>query len=845
MPPENLQHPDHRAATLGSDESFRLLVESVEDCGIILLDPQGHVASWNPGAARLSGYGREEILGRHVSCLYPQEALDAKLPERELTEATRSGRFADEGWRVRKDGSQFWASEIIFALCDRGGAIIGFAKLTRDLTARKKAEEEIRDLNVRLERRVREQGEELLHGHAVLREELAARERAEREMAQFFELSLDMICIAGLDGYFKKLNPAWEKTLGYTQAELLARPFVEFIHPEDRASTLEVVREMDEGSDVVHFENRYRHKNGSYRWFAWKAPAILAGQDFLHATARDVTDRREHEMRLANLLQRLDLATHAARLGIWDWDIVKDELVWDDRMYDLYGVRREDFRVAYDAWIGGVHPGDRALCEAAIRSALKGEREYDLDFRVCWPGGTVRVLRAHGQITRDAAGSPVRMAGVNYDITDHRRAEQRVAMQLAASRVLAESATLAEATPELVRAIAETVDARTGAIWRVDAVATVLRCVASWHKGGADVAEFDRVTREITLAPGIGLPGRVWLAGKPVWIPDVGTAPNFLRGTQALAAGLHAGFGSPIWSGRSVVGVIEFFTTEIHEPDADLLEVLAGIGSQIGQFIERKQAEEKLSQLSAEAVQRAAQLEVANKELEAFSYSVSHDLRAPLRHVLGYVELLKKAAGDQLPEKAQRHLSVISEASRQMGQLIDDLLSFSRIGRADIHRASVDLDDLVRGCRGGLEIETRNRRIEWKIAPLPAVIGDRAMLRQVFANLMGNAVKYTRPRDPAVIELGCAGHENGRAVLFIRDNGVGFDMQFADKLFGVFQRLHTAEEFEGTGIGLANVRRIITRHGGRIWPEAAVDRGATFFFTLEEDATPPLCVPPL
>lgn len=838
MPPENLQQPNRRAAVLGSDESFRLLAESVEDYGIILLDPRGNVASWNPGAGRLSGYARDEVLGKHISCFYPREALDAKLPERELTEAASRGRFEDEGWRVRKDGSRFWANVVISALRDSSGEVIGFAKLTRDLTSRKEAEEKIRGLNVQLERRVREQGEEISLGHASLRQELAGRERAEQDMARFFDLSLDMICIAGLDGYFKKVNPAWERTLGHTEAELLAKPFVDFIHPDDRASTLEVVREMDEGADVVHFENRYRHKDGSYRWFAWKAPAILKGQDFLYAMARDVTERRENEMRLAGLVQRLDLATHAARLGIWDWDIVADRLVWDDRMYELYGVRREDFAVAYDAWISGVHPADRPLCEAAIGCALGGEREYDIDFRVCWPGGAIRVMKAHGQITRDAAGRPVRMTGINYDITDHKRAEQRVALQLAASRVLAESATLAAATPQLVQAIAEAVDAQMGAIWHVDDAAGILRCVASWHRGGAEMAGFDKFTHEITFACGKGLPGRVWQAGKPVWIPDVAVATNFPRAAAARTAGLHAGFGSPIWSGRKVIGVIEFFTAEVHVPDAALLEVFDGIGSQIGQFIERKQAEEKLKQLGDEATERAAQLEVANKELEAFSYSVSHDLRAPLRHVQGYVELLKKAAGDQLPEKAQRHLAVISEASRQMGQLIDDLLTFSRIGRADIQRVIVNLDELVPLCRDGLEIETRNRRIEWKIAPLPAVVGDRAMLRQVFANLMGNAVKYSRPRDPAVIEIGCAGRENERAILFIRDNGVGFDMQFADKLFGVFQRLHTAEEFEGTGIGLANVRRIITRHGGRIWPEAAVEKGATFFFTLEEDVPP-------
>jgi PAS domain S-box-containing protein len=840
MPTENQSLQSSRAAALGSDESFALLIESVKDYGIILLDPLGNVASWNPGAARLTGYQREEILGKHVSCFYPQEALDRKLPERELTEATGTGRFEDEGWRLRKDGTQFWANIVLSALKDGSGAIIGFAKLTRDLTARKQAEEKIRDLNAQLERRVQEQSVELSHGHESLRQELAEKERAKRDMAQFFELSLDMICIAGLDGYFKRLNPAWEKTLGFSTEELLAQPFVEFIHPDDVAATLAEIRKMDQGADVIRFENRYRCKDGSYRWFAWKAPAIPPGQDYLYATARDVTDRREYETRLAMLLQRLDLATHAAQLGIWDWDIVKNELLWDERMYELYGVRKEDFAGAYEAWLQGVHPEDRSHCDSAIHSAIKGEKDYDIDFRVRQPDGTLRFIKANGQIVRDEAGNPLRMTGVNYDITNLKRAGQRVALQLAASKVLAESATLTEVTPLLVQGMAEAVDAKVGAIWQVDAAANVLHCVNVWCKPGLDVADFEKMTREITFAPGIGMPGRVWQTGRPAWIPDVIVDPNFPRASVAQSVGLHAAFAAPIFRGRSFAGVLEFFTAEIHTPDAELLDVFAGIGNQIGQFIERKQAEEKLQQLSAEAVQRAAELETANKELEAFSYSVSHDLRAPLRHVQGYVELLKKATGDQLPEKAGRHLEVITDASKQMGQLIDDLLSFSRIGRADLDYITVNLDELVQLCRRGLEHETRNRRINWKIAPLPAVNGDRAMLRQVFANLMGNAVKYTEPRDPAEIEIGCAGRENGHVILFIKDNGVGFDMRFADKLFGVFQRLHTVEEFEGTGIGLANVRRIITRHGGRIWPEAAVDKGANFFFTLEEAAKPAL-----
>ncbi|OFZ92929.1 MAG: hypothetical protein A2Z64_09040 [Betaproteobacteria bacterium RIFCSPLOWO2_02_67_12] len=247
---------------------------------------------------------------------------------------------------------------------------------------------------------------------------------------------------------------------------------------------------------------------------------------------------------------------------------------------------------------------------------------------------------------------------------------------------------------------------------------------------------------------------------------------------------------------------------------------------------ELTQAEHQRVVQTAEALARTAEVEAANKELESLSYSVSHDLRAPLRHIQGYAEMLGEDAESTLSPEARRYLDVIAGAGREMGELIDDLLSFLRMSRAEMRETRVDLGALVQNGIGDLEVSTRGRNIVWKVSPLPAATGDRAMLKQVFANLLGNAVKYTRPKDPAAIEIGCAGEEDGRVVLFVRDNGVGFDMQYANKLFGVFQRLHRADEYEGTGIGLANVRRIVARHGGRVWAEAAPDQGATFYFTL-------------
>ncbi len=367
--------------------------------------------------------------------------------------------------------------------------------------------------------------------HEDLTEQLRQRtERLEssmKDLDHFFLVSLDLLCIAGFDGRFRRVNPAWRDVLGWEPDELTAAPFMDFVHPDDREATTREMSRLSEGQKVIDFENRYRHKDGSYRWLHWvSAPVVPEGK--IYAAARDVTDERK--------------------------------------------------------------------------------------------------------MTEDLKTSLAKTAEVNH-------------------------------------------------------------------------------------------------------------------------------------------------------------------------------------------------------ELESFSYSVSHDLRAPLRHITGFAALLERSAGERLGEKDRRYLATITNAATRMGRLIDDLLAFSRTGRAALSRQPVDLTQVVDEARREIEDETAGRELDWVVEPLPAVSGDREMLKLVFVNLLSNAVKYSRPRERARIEVRAA-KANGRVTVFVRDNGVGFDPQYAHKLFGVFQRLHSADDFEGTGIGLATVRRIVNRHGGKVWAEGVLGEGATFFVSL-------------
>ena len=420
-------------------------------------------------------------------------------------------------------------------------------------------------------------------------------------------------------------------------------------------------------------------------------------------------------------------------------------------------------------------------------------RDYELEIR--HRDGHFTPVLYNATVYRDEAGEVIGVFAAARDISERKRAEETLRESEARFRMIAESV-------------------KDYAIILLNPDGTV----ASWNAGAERIKGY-RAEEIVGKHFACFYTEEDAKAGKP----EQELRLALEQGRSEEEAKRIRKDGSAFWA--------DVLVTALRREDGSLM----GYAKITRDITQRKLAEAEIRQLNEGLEQRVrertAELEAANKELEAFTYSVSHDLRAPLRHVDGFSKLLLEDFAAQFPEEARHYLERIRNGTRQMGQLVDDLLNLSRIGRREPAMQITGLGSLVEEVVAELKAEIRDRKIEWKIAPLPFVECDPALVKQALANLLSNAVKFTRPREAAEIEVGVRRHD-GREAIFVRDNGVGFSMKFAEKLFGVFQRLHRAEDFEGTGVGLATVQRIIHKHHGEVWAEAELDRGATFYFTL-------------
>jgi signal transduction histidine kinase len=499
------------------------------------------------------------------------------------------------------------------------------------------------------------------------------------------------------------------------------------------------------------------------------------------------------------------MAHDAAHSGTWEWDPQTGENVWSEELWKVYGLEPYSCQPSYEAWTGIVHPDDRAQAIKAVEEAARNGTELNVEFRVRDGNGKERWLMSRGRPLRDSEGRTTRIGGIVLDITERKQAEKAVRENQAKLQ-----AALASMTDAVFIS-----DAEGRFVHLNDAFATFHR-FPSKEECAKTLAEYPDIL-DVFLPDGTVAPLNMWAVTRALRGEAATNAEYTLRRKD---------------TGESWVGSYSFGPIR----DRDGLIVGSVV---VGRDItDRKRADEEIRRLNAELEQRVrertAQLEAANKELESFAYSVSHDLRAPLRGIDGWSLALAEDYAEQFDERAHQYLERVRSETQRMGLLIDDMLQLSRVTRTEMRVNDVDLTSAARRIAAELSEVNPSRRIEFVIEPNLSGLGDARLLDIALTNLLGNAVKFTGPRAIARIEFGRA-EQNGETAFYVRDNGVGFDMAYAGSLFGAFQRLHKASEFPGTGIGLATVQRVIHRHGGRLWTEAQVDRGATFYFTILEN----------
>lgn len=499
-----------------------------------------------------------------------------------------------------------------------------------------------------------------------------------------------------------------------------------------------------------------------------------------------LTQIGERDSALSQSAERLRMALEASQTGTWNWDLTTGLVSWDEFLHRIYGLKPGEFSGVMEHAMGLIHPEDRAGVEWATKRALEKGREFVIDYRIIRPDGTIHYLSSRGKAFLDEQGKPMRMAGVTLDVTESKAAEQALRESEERFRAMADAAPVFIWTgaPEKGRDYfnrpwleftGRRLEQELGEGWKENIHPEDRKATLESYDAAVRAQRPFRIEYRLQRQD-----------GEYRWIVDHGV-PRFARD------GAFRGY----------------------------------IGSCVD-ITERKLAQAELEQRVQE---RTAELAETNKELEAFTYSVSHDLRSPLRHINAYAQILEEEFTPSLSEEAQRYVARIRQGAKNMGNLVDDLLNLARVGRQELAHQPSELNAMVSEIVSEMRAETEGRDIEWKIGHLSESECDPGLIKQVFTNLIANAVKYSRPRKHAIIEIG-EEWRDGERVIYVRDNGVGFSMKYAHKLFGVFQRLHRPDEFEGTGVGLATVDRIVRKHKGRIWAEAELDKGATFYFTL-------------
>ena len=787
-----------------ADQKFALDQHAI----VAVTDVQGTITYVNDKFCAISQYSKDELIGQNHRIL--NSGHHSKEFFQGMYQAIANGKvWHGEIQNRAKDSSLYWVDTTIVPFIDEHFKPRQYVAIRTDITERKREEE--------------------------MRGRLAA----------VVESSDDAIISKSLDGTITSWNPGAVKLFGYSAAEAVGKSMRMLLPPERADEEADILARIGNGDAVDHFETVRLRKDGRRIDISATISPIKNSQGAIVGAskiARDMTERKRAEQALRESLatseaalqeladQKFALDQHAI-VAITD---VRGTITYVNDKFCAISQYSEDELIGKNHRIlnSGHHPtqffqemyhtiANGRVWHGEIKNRAKNGSFY-------WVDTTIVPFVA-------ADGKPRQYVAIRADITEHKQAAEALAGQaLELSRYAEELNTSQEALRSKTLMLQSVLDSMSEGLVAAD-------------ENGKFIIWNPAAERIVGLGAA-DVPSNEWNKHYGVFLPD--TVTLFPPEQNPLFRAIHGEACSAemfLRNAQLAEGVwIESSASPLKNNDG----VSSGAVVAFRDITQRKKDEREIRTLNDElehrVVERTAQLETVNKELEAFSYSVSHDLRAPLRHIGGFSKLLVEEFGSTLDPSAQHYVERIQAGTQKMGMLVDELLNLAQVGRHALRLKSTRLNSIVAEVIAMLQPDTRGRQVEWAIADLPAVECDPVLVKQVFQNLLANALKFTRPRVGAdgsapagiltttshtVIEVSNK-EEDGRPVFMVRDNGVGFSMKYVDKLFGVFQRLHSAEEFEGTGIGLVTVQRIVHKHGGRVWAEGEPNRGAAFYFTL-------------
>ncbi|WP_121744612.1 PAS domain S-box protein [Natronorubrum halophilum] len=854
-----------------SEERFQSLVNAVEEYAIFRLDSDGHVASWNEGARQIKGYDREEILGEHISTFYTESDRAANVPERNLEKSIENGSLEDEGWRVRNDGTKFWANVTITPVWVDDGTHRGYLKVTRDMTARRERERELEGELQRILSRisdafyavddqfrfthVNDRAEELLQHseEELLGENLwdvfpsaaeidevwdAFRTAAETQESTSYELYYDTLgfwveanCYpseTGISVYFRDVTERRKRQQALEESEQRYRTLAEYF-PNGLVTLfdydLEYTLAAGQGFDRIPVDpSDLEGRNVVDVWPSEIATdletaflAALAGEDrsveityagrewVIHAVpitdergdvlagmtmAQDITEQKERERYLEDAKAQLEAATEAGAVGTWEWHIPADQFVAGRSFATTFGVDPDAARegVPLERITSSIHEADRERVMRRIEAAIESGGEYEEEYRVWNADGELRWVVARGHIECDEDGTPLTFPGALTDITERKRAElelQRNKEQLQSLfEILPVGVVVADQDGGLVEANTAAEDIWGGDVFDADSIEDYDEFPVRW----ADTGEPGQ-SDEWTLAK--------VLAGEELTDPRTLEIDAVDGEKRTLSVK-----GMPIRNERG--------------------DVTRGVVT-MSDITERTEYQRRLEQT-------ISKLEESNERLEQFAYAASHDLQEPLRMVSSYLQLIERRYADELDADGEEFLAYAVNGADRMRRMIEGLLEYSRVETRGDPLEPVELEAVLEDVLEDLQLQIEDHGVEITVEELPRVEGDPSQLRQVLQNLLTNAITYSGDETPRIRVD--AERRGQRWVVSVHDEGIGIDPADQERVFDVFQRLHSREEHPGTGIGLALCQRIVERHDGDIWVDSEPGAGATFSFTL-------------